>query len=123
MLIGVTPFYNRNRNVMLMKIQNSKVVFPDQNKYNISFSKEIQDLICKLLAKDKTKRLGATGDVDEILAHPFFASLDREAVLAKKVRRRGEARRLSRSLFRSWRVPETRNTSQQKRTLNHWLTR
>ena len=45
MLIGVTPFYNRNRNMLLMKIKNSKVIFPDNNKYKIEYSDEIVDLI------------------------------------------------------------------------------
>lgn len=45
MLIGVTPFYNRNRNMLLMKIKNSKVIFPDKNKYKIEYSDEIVDLI------------------------------------------------------------------------------
>ena len=58
MLIGVTPFYNRNRNMLLMKIKNSKVIFPDKTKYKIEYSDEIVDLIVNLLAKDKTKRLG-----------------------------------------------------------------
>lgn len=30
MLIGVTPFYNRSRNLMLMKIQQSKIIFPNK---------------------------------------------------------------------------------------------
>jgi serum/glucocorticoid-regulated kinase 2 len=42
-------------------------------------------LIGRLLEKDKTKRLGAKGDVDEILAHPFFKGLDIEKLLAKKL--------------------------------------
>ena len=45
MLIGVTPFYNRNRNMLLMKIKNSKVIFPDKNKYKIEYSDEIVALI------------------------------------------------------------------------------
>ena len=45
MLIGVTPFYNRNRNMLLMKIKNSKVIFPDKNKYKIEYSDEIVDII------------------------------------------------------------------------------
>ena len=45
MLIGVTPFYNRNRNMLLMKIKNSKVIFPDNTKYKIEYSDEIVDLI------------------------------------------------------------------------------
>ena len=34
----------------------------------------------KLLNKDKKERLGSANDAEEILAHPFFASLDMEAV-------------------------------------------
>jgi hypothetical protein len=49
MLIGVTPFYNRNRNMLLMKIKNSKVIFPDKTKYKIDYSDEIVDLICNVL--------------------------------------------------------------------------
>jgi hypothetical protein len=45
MLIGVTPFYNRNRNMLLIKIKNSKVIFPDKTKYKIEYSDEIVDLI------------------------------------------------------------------------------
>ena len=45
MLIGVTPFYNKNRNMLLTKIRNSKVVFPDRTKYKIDYSDEIVDLI------------------------------------------------------------------------------
>ena len=48
MLIGVTPFYNRNRNMLLMKIKNSKVIFPDKTKYKIEYSDEIVDLILKV---------------------------------------------------------------------------
>jgi hypothetical protein len=50
MLIGVTPFYNRNRNMLLMKIKNSKVIFPDKTKYKIEYSPEIEDLINKVMA-------------------------------------------------------------------------
>lgn len=38
MLIGVTPFFNKNRNALFTKIQNSKVVFPDRKKYKIEYS-------------------------------------------------------------------------------------
>jgi hypothetical protein len=59
-----------------MKIKNSKVIFPDKTKYKIEYSDEIVDVINALLTKDKTKRLGYEGDMNEILSHPFFASLD-----------------------------------------------
>lgn len=86
MLIGVTPFYNRSRNLMLMKIQQSKIIFPNKKKYKIDYSDEVQDVICKLLSKKRNKRLGAIDDVDEILAHPWFSDLNVDDILAKKVK-------------------------------------
>lgn len=44
-----------------------------------------QDVIKKLLEKDKKKRLGAVGDMTEILQHPFFASLNIEKLLKKEL--------------------------------------
>ncbi len=85
MLIGVTPFYNRNRNMLLMKIKNGKVIFPDRTKYRIDYSDEIVDLINKLLHKDKADRLGVKGDSEEILKHPFFADLDVKALENKTI--------------------------------------
>jgi len=76
MLIGVTPFYNKERKLLLLKIRNSKVVFPDKRKYKIDYSDEFVDLVLKLLNKDKNERLGSKGDSQEILGHPFFASLN-----------------------------------------------
>ena len=80
MLIGVTPFFNRNRNVLMSKIKHSRIVFPDRNTYAIEYSNEIVDLISKLLKKERTQRLGAKTDAQEILEHPFFASIDMAAL-------------------------------------------
>lgn len=80
MLIGVTPFFNKNKNMLLMKIRNSKVVFPDRKKYKIDFSDLIMDLICQLLDKDKTTRLGSKDDFAEVLSHPYFKEIDVEAL-------------------------------------------
>ena len=44
-----------------------------------------RDCIKRLLEKDKTKRLGAKDDVNEILAHPFFDGLSIEALLKKEI--------------------------------------
>lgn len=62
MLIGVTPFFNRNRQVLMSKIKHSKIVFPDRKTYKIAYSDEIVDVISKLLRKDKGTRLGAKQD-------------------------------------------------------------
>lgn len=81
MLIGVTPFFNKNKNMLLTKIVNSKVVFPDRKKYKIDYSDELQDLIVRLLDKDKHSRLGSKEGAKEILSHPVFASLNIEELL------------------------------------------
>ena len=35
MLIGVTPFFNKNRQVLMSKIKHSRIVFPDRRTYRI----------------------------------------------------------------------------------------
>jgi len=77
MLIGVTPFFNRNRQVLMSKIKHSKIVFPDRKHYRIEYSDDVVDLITRLLKKDRTQRLGATEDSKEILNHPWFNSIDK----------------------------------------------
>ena len=77
LLIGVTPFFSSNRNMLFAKIQKSKVVFPDRKKYKIDYSDEFSDLVTQLLKKDKTKRLGSgPNDCEEIMQHPFFKDID-----------------------------------------------
>ena len=86
MLIGVTPFFNKNKNMLFTKIRNSKVVFPDRTKYKIDFSDDIVDLISRLLDKDKATRLGSQDDFVEVLSHPYFRDLDIEALENKQVK-------------------------------------
>jgi serine/threonine protein kinase len=76
MRIGVTPFFNKNKNLLLTKIQRAKVIFPDKEKYNLDYSDEFVDIIEKLLCKNPANRLGAKNDVHEVLAHPWFADLN-----------------------------------------------
>ena len=62
MLIGVTPFFNRNKQMLFTKIKNSKVIFPDRKKYKIDYSDELASLVEGLLTKDNTQRLGSKND-------------------------------------------------------------
>lgn len=61
-----------------IKFNKEGVVFPESEA-----SEEVKDLISKLLEREKDKRLGAQNDKAEILSHPFFASVDTEALLNK----------------------------------------
>ena len=76
MMFGVTPFFNRNRQMLQSKIVHTKVVFPDRTHYKIEYSQELIDIVLLLLKKDRTIRLGAGGDAAEILNHAWFKSLD-----------------------------------------------
>lgn len=58
--------------------------FPDPERHKISVSPNAQDLIVKLLDKNKKTRLGANG-VDEIMRHPFFADIDVEKLMRKEL--------------------------------------
>lgn len=85
MLVGIPPFFHKNKHRMYFLIKESPVNFPDPVRHGIEVSGDAKDLIRKLLDKNKKKRLGANGDVSEILAHPFFSDLDLEQLLRKEI--------------------------------------
>jgi serine/threonine protein kinase len=78
LIVGITPFFHRNQHRMQYLIKDCPVTFPDSQKFGMEVSPLARDLIKRLLEKDKTKRLGATGDMTEILEHPFFNGLNLE---------------------------------------------
>ena len=86
MLIGVTPFWNKNRNILQMKIKNSPVVFPDRKKYKIDFTDDVVDFILCLLNKDKSQRLGSKNDFVEVLEHKYFKGYDIKGLEAKTIK-------------------------------------
>jgi serum/glucocorticoid-regulated kinase 2 len=85
MLIGVTPFFNKNKNMLMMKIKNARVIFPDRKKYKIEYSDSIMELISLLLEKDRSKRLGSYNDYQEVLSHPAFKDIDLDKLEKKKI--------------------------------------
>ena len=85
MLIGLSPFFNKNRNILFDKIVKSKPIFPNKQRYNLSYSDEWQDLITCLLQKDPANRLGTQGDSKEILSHPWFDDIDHENLLKQEL--------------------------------------
>mmetsp|Transcript_23184 Transcript_23184/g.17610 ORF Transcript_23184/g.17610 Transcript_23184/m.17610 type:complete len:191 (+) Transcript_23184:999-1571(+) len=63
MLVGIPPFFHRNKHRMYFLIKESPVNFPDPQKHGISVPPAAQDLIKKLLEKNPKKRLGANGGI------------------------------------------------------------
>jgi len=84
MIVGIPPFFHRNKHRMYFLIRESPVSFPDPVRHRITVSAQAQDLIVKLLNKDRTQRLGANG-IQEILSHPWFADLDINALTQKQL--------------------------------------
>lgn len=81
MLTGMPPFYNKDREKLFHTIKTGQVKF---HKY---LSKEAVDLLEKFFIKDPEKRLGSgPNGLEDIKAHPFFASINWESILAKKIK-------------------------------------
>ena len=80
LLVGIPPFYNRNQSAMLQQVLTKSLYFPDPARHRISMSDEVKDFITKLLTKDPAGRLGTQGS-EEVLSHPWLASISKEDVL------------------------------------------
>ena len=65
MLFGKSPFFNKNRNIMYLKIKNGKVAFPALPE----ISEDAKDFIVKLLEKDLDKRMKSP---EEVLNHKWL---------------------------------------------------
>jgi serum/glucocorticoid-regulated kinase 2 len=63
MLVGIPPFFHKNKHRMYFLIKESPVNFPDPLKHGIDVSPNARDLIKRLLDKSRKKRLGAHGDL------------------------------------------------------------
>ena len=85
-LVGIPPFYHHKQHRMFKMIKTYSIPFPVKSTHGFSISDQAKDLISKLLMKDPNERIGRSGGVNEILAHPWFAGLDQDQVLHKKVK-------------------------------------
>ena len=81
MLCGLPPFYVENLDKMYDMIKSSQVKFPKR----VNLSEDAKDVIRKLLEKNPKKRLGSQSGIEEIKSHPFFASIDFDLIVQKKI--------------------------------------
>ncbi|XP_050069341.1 RAC serine/threonine-protein kinase [Anopheles maculipalpis] len=71
MICGRLPFYNRDHDILFTLILMEEVKFPR------SISPNARSLLSGLLVKNPKQRLGGgPDDAKEIMAHPFFASIN-----------------------------------------------
>ena len=81
MLTGMPPFYNKDRQKLFNSIKAIKIKYP---KY---LSNEAIDILQKFFVKDPEKRLGnGENGLNDIKSHPFFAEIDWDNLLAKKIK-------------------------------------
>jgi serum/glucocorticoid-regulated kinase 2 len=78
MLNGKPPFSSQNRNQLYINTIKGQITWPE------GISAEARDLLSKLLHRRPEERLGSRG-IKDIQNHPFFASLDWEALYHKRV--------------------------------------
>lgn len=78
MINGLPPFYDANRKLMYHRILTAPV---PKSQF---MSPEAYDLICGLLQRDPTKRLGYYS-ADEIKNHPWFKDIDWDKLYRKEI--------------------------------------
>jgi len=76
MLTGLPPFYSQDVQVMYQKIMTAKLTIPE------NISPNAASLLKQLLERDPEKRLQ---EPKEIMAHPYFESIDWEKLNAKQI--------------------------------------
>ncbi|OWA50571.1 RAC serine/threonine-protein kinase [Hypsibius exemplaris] len=79
MMCGRLPFFNTDHDVLFEMILMAEVKFPR------TLSEHAKSLLSALLVKDPARRLGGgRGDSADIQAHPFFASINWDDLIARK---------------------------------------
>ena len=77
MIIGIPPFYSKDRNELFYNIKKGKLRVP------AGLSQECKNLMRDLLQKDPSKRLGSVNDSEDIKSHEFFKGIDWKIVFEK----------------------------------------
>jgi len=67
LLIGVPPFFAKDRLQLMFKIKESPICFPNEQKSGIVISQSCKSFICSVLKKNRKQRLGSKDDVKEVL--------------------------------------------------------
>ncbi|XP_049586938.1 serine/threonine-protein kinase Sgk2b [Syngnathus scovelli] len=79
MLYGLPPFYSNSKTVMFDKILNAPLCLGSGT------SEAACSLLKGLLERKVSRRLGERRDIVELQEHPFFASINWDDLLAKKI--------------------------------------
>jgi serine/threonine protein kinase len=91
MLVGMPPFYSKDRDKMFKNIKNINVKYPSYiSKEAINFlqvnDKNLYLLSQLLFVRDPEQRLGSKNELEEIKEHPFLKNVDWDAIYKKRVK-------------------------------------
>uniref|UniRef100_A0A1B6DGN0 cAMP-dependent protein kinase n=1 Tax=Clastoptera arizonana TaxID=38151 RepID=A0A1B6DGN0_9HEMI len=80
MVFGQVPFYDENISLVYNMIKNNSFYIP------LKFSKELTNLLEKLLTKDPSKRLGnLKNGAKDVKEHQWFTGIDWKLILNRKI--------------------------------------
>jgi serine/threonine protein kinase len=80
MLLGQSPFHGDDEEEIFDSILEDEVLYP------INMSRDSVSILQKLLTREPERRLGSgPTDAEEIKRHPFFKTVDWQAMLDKKI--------------------------------------
>lgn len=85
MIVGRSPFYDREHLKTWRLIQERDPVFPSRLHPDIKMSYECREFIEKCLDKNPATRLGSKRDASEVLAHPWLQDVNIEGLLKREV--------------------------------------
>lgn len=81
MLLGITPFWAQDRDVMYERIRHDDLVFPADY-----LDENTMDFISQLLIRDPTQRLGSGVDgAIQVRSHPYFNEIEWHLIYTKKI--------------------------------------
>ncbi len=80
MLTGLPPLFDEDRTKLYDKLLTEEPEIPE------SLNEDARDLLDKILRKDPNERIGAERGAEEIMEHPFCASVDFEALERKELK-------------------------------------
>ncbi|GMI04854.1 hypothetical protein TrLO_g15116 [Triparma laevis f. longispina] len=79
MLTGLPPWYTTDRQKLFDSLRNAPLTFP----YHVS--RTAQSIIRGMLTRDPAERLGGKVGAEELKSHPFFAAIDWDALMSKRL--------------------------------------
>lgn len=89
MINGLPPFYDTNRKMMYHRILTAPILKTPYMSPEVIIRVHVlidqaYDIVCQLLQREPTKRLGYHS-FDEIKSHPWFSDINWEALYKKEV--------------------------------------